>query len=354
MLLTLSCLYDSFLAGALNRRNFHVLILALQITELILEKFSDTFLSLFVKEGVFFAIDALLSPETSSQLNFSQNFRSRKGVECPCYACSKGQSLDSSIIGACKLDKDSIHNLSKRIKAKYSESKPGDFGKDIHNLRYLAYEMNTFSSSSVDFSGTRSTMEDEINSFLCESLEILTGKEQVSSYEFIESGIVDSLLNYLSHGGLKKGVCGNDAVMENRFETLAKFSLSVLKPLSGETPLSILIRKLQNALTSLEVFPAILSDGHASIQKVSFATVPNECCIPYPFLKVRFIEDGADQASFDDLADDFVTVDPFSSLDAIEGYLWPKVSMKNTKQIGLHNVTLTILICLKLFVTLEY
>jgi len=55
-----------------------VLILAFQIVELILQKFSDKFIKLFIEEGVYFAIKSLSSPgKTSSRLNLSENFHSR-------------------------------------------------------------------------------------------------------------------------------------------------------------------------------------------------------------------------------------------------------------------------------------
>ncbi|KAF5458172.1 hypothetical protein F2P56_022226 [Juglans regia] len=50
---------SSFLAGVFNRKDQHVLLVALHIVEMILQKLSDIFLSSFIKEGALFAIDAL-------------------------------------------------------------------------------------------------------------------------------------------------------------------------------------------------------------------------------------------------------------------------------------------------------
>ncbi|XP_041016250.1 E3 ubiquitin-protein ligase UPL4-like [Juglans microcarpa x Juglans regia] len=50
---------SSFLAGVFTRKDQHVLLVALHIAEMILQKLSDIFLSSFIKEGVLFAIDAL-------------------------------------------------------------------------------------------------------------------------------------------------------------------------------------------------------------------------------------------------------------------------------------------------------
>lgn len=86
--------HGSFLAGVFTQKDHHMLMLALQIAEIILQNFSDNFLKLFVKEGVFFAIDALLTPERSSKLMYpafggiqlsldsSQKSSSRDALKC--------------------------------------------------------------------------------------------------------------------------------------------------------------------------------------------------------------------------------------------------------------------------------
>ncbi|WJX11770.1 E3 ubiquitin-protein ligase upl4 [Trifolium repens] len=96
--------------------------------------------------------------------------------------------------------------------------------------------------------------------------EEVIGKEEVSTFEFIESGVAKELVNYLSLGHYMRknkgvhGVCSLNAFIEKRFEALASVCLHIFQPLSGDTPLSVLIRNLQSALTSLEAFPIILSN----------------------------------------------------------------------------------------------
>lgn len=97
-----------------------------------------------------------------------------------------------------------------------------------------------------------------------------------------------------------------------------------------ELPVSLLVRKLQSALSSLENFPVILS--HSSKQRNWFAAVPNGRCMPHPCLRVRFVR-GEGEMCLSDYSNDAVTVDPFSSLDSIEGFLLPKVRIERTKQI---------------------
>ncbi|XP_057423999.1 E3 ubiquitin-protein ligase UPL4 [Lotus japonicus] len=337
---------SSFLAGVLTRKDQHMLMLALQIAEIILQNFSDVFLKLFIKEGVYFAIDAILSPESSSQsiypvfsgiqltLDSGHRSASREAPKCLCYAFSTGQSPASSEARNCKLDKDSVHNLAVQIKTKYLAPELYDSEKGLtdilQNLRELS---NDLLSMSTDNSAL-TVHEDKINSILYQIMDKLIGKEQVSTFEFVESGVVKSLVNYLSHGQYMSenkgvnGICGYNAVIEKRFEALASACLCTSQPLSGDTPLSVLIRNLQSALTSLEAFPIILSNG-AKLRN-SFASVPNGCTIPYPCLRVRFVR-GEKETGLNDYTEDFLSVDPFSSLHSIERYLWPKVSVENTQ-----------------------
>ncbi|KAK7393587.1 hypothetical protein VNO78_22145 [Psophocarpus tetragonolobus] len=335
---------SSFLAGVFTRKDHHMLILALQIAEIILQNFSDNFLKLFVKEGVFFAIDALLTQETSSRflvfsgiqlsLDSSQKFSSREALKCLCYAFSTGQSPTSSETRSCKLDKDSVYNLAEHIKTKYLTPELFDSEKGLtdilQNLRALSNDLLSLSTDN----GALGVHEEKINNILYNIMDKLTGKEQVSTFEFIESGVVKALVSCLSNGQYmreNKGVqdlCNYNAAIEKQFEALASVCLCASQPLSGESPLSMLIRNLQTALTSLEAFPIILSNGPKL--RNSFATVPNACSIPYPCLKVRFVR-GEGETFLNDYTEDFHTVDPFSSMHSIEAYLWPKVSAKSTE-----------------------
>ncbi|KAG4383684.1 hypothetical protein GLYMA_13G136900v4 [Glycine max] len=337
---------SSFLAGVFTQKDHHMLMLALQIAEIILQNFSDNFLKLFVKEGVFFAIDALLTPERSSKLMYpafggiqlsldcSQKSSSRDTLKCLCYAFSTSQSPTSSETRNCKLDKDSLYNLAEHIKNKFLAPELFDSEKGLtdilQNLRALSNDLLSMSTDN----GALGVHEEKINNILYQIMDKLTGKEQVSTFEFIESGVVKSLINCLSHGQYIRenkgvqGVCYYNPVIEKRFEALASVCLCASQHLSSEKPLSMLIRNLQTALTSLEAFPIVLSNGPKL--RNSFASVPNGCSIPYPCLKVHFVK-GEGETFLNDYTEYFHTVDPFSSVHSIERYLWPKVSAKSTE-----------------------
>ncbi|KAL0309764.1 UNVERIFIED_CONTAM: E3 ubiquitin-protein ligase UPL4 [Sesamum radiatum] len=116
--------------------------------------------------------------------------------------------------------------------------------------------------------------------------------------------------------------------MEKRFDVFGRLLLSCPNTAQEEFPLLILVRRLQSALSSVENFPVISS--HASRRRNSYATVPYGRCTSYPCLKVQFVREKG-EVSLRDYADDVVNVDPFVSLEEIEGYLRPRVINGKTK-----------------------
>ncbi|GAY52351.1 hypothetical protein CUMW_141130 [Citrus unshiu] len=340
----------SFLAGVFTRKDHHVVILALEIAEMILQKLSDTFLNSFVKEGVFFAIDALLTPEKCSQLfpafsgiqlcpSSSQKCAGREVLRCLCYAFDTGLSSSASEKQSCKLDKDSVHNLAKSIITKYFS--PELFGSD-KGLTDILQDLRSFSAVLTDLMNVctnneaHARDEEKFYCILHQIMEKLNGREPVSTFEFIESGIVKSLVTYLTNGlylrdNAELHIPHSDLfVVEKRFEVLARLLLPYSDNLSEDSLVSALIQKLQSALSSLEIFPVILS--HSFKLRSSYATVPYGRCISHPCLRVRFVR-GDGETCLSDFSEDLLTVDPFSSLEAIEGYLWPKVTIKESKDV---------------------
>ncbi|XP_050242873.1 E3 ubiquitin-protein ligase UPL4 isoform X2 [Quercus robur] len=342
---------SSFLAGVFTRKDQHVLLVALQIAEMILQKLSDIFLNSFIKEGIFFAIDALLTQENCSQLMFpvfsgiqlpfesSQKLASKEVLRCLCYAFATGQSATASETGSCKLEKDSVHNLAKHIKTNYFAPKLYDSEKGVTDILQKLRTLSTTLSDLVNMTISNDVPAQPEERFYCILHQImanLNGRETISTFEFIESGIMRSLLNYLSNSQYLRekcegqGVNGHFFVVEKRFEVFTRLFLSSSEPHSVDLPLVVLIQKLQSALSSLENFPVILS--HGSKQRNSYAMIPSGRRTLHPCLKVRFVR-GDVETCLCDYSEDVQTVDPFCSLDAIEGYLWPKVSIKRNEHI---------------------
>ncbi|XP_058208915.1 E3 ubiquitin-protein ligase UPL4 isoform X2 [Rhododendron vialii] len=342
---------SSFLAGVFTRKDQHVLMLALQIADAILQKLSDSFLNSFIKEGVFFAIDALLTPDKCSQLMFptlsgiqlsndpSKKSAARDVPRCLCYAFGTGQPLIASETRTCNLEKDYVYNLAKQIKTNYFASEllnPERGVTDVlQKLRILAAALTDLVNLSMIKDGPV-RHEEEFYAILHQIMCQVNGGDPISTFEFVESGIVKALVYYLCNAQYWKGntelTVGFDHTnnVEKRFEVFGRLFLSSLEAPLQDFYLSVLTRKLQTALSSVENFPVIVSQSYK--QRNSYATVPFGRSMPYPCLRVQFMR-GEGETSLCDYSEDVLTVDPFSSLDDIESYLWPKVSKSSTEQV---------------------
>ncbi|KAI3737856.1 hypothetical protein L2E82_27870 [Cichorium intybus] len=89
--------------------------------------------------------------------------------------------------------------------------------------------------------------------------------------------------------------------------------------------------KLQSALSSVERFPVVLNNSFK--HRNSYVTVRHRRCTTYPCLKVLFVKEEGD-SPLTDYPGDIQNVDPFSDFEAIETFLWPKVSSNNNKDIS--------------------
>ncbi|XP_027173820.1 E3 ubiquitin-protein ligase UPL4 isoform X1 [Coffea eugenioides] len=340
---------SSFLAGVFTRKDHHVLLLALQVVETLLQKLPDGLLDSFIKEGVCFAVDSLLSPKRSSQFMFStlsameysddasQKSASRD-ARCLCFAFDTGQCPTISRTLTCKLDKDSIRNLAEHIKTSYFATEAINPEKGLTDI---LQKLKTLSSVLADLVNTHMNdtiseqHEEEFYCILLEIMSVLAGKDPISTFEFVESGIAKSLLNYLSNGQYMErkagvdGACCQLCIVEKRFELLGNLLLSFRDPHIADFPLPALVRRLQSSLASLETFPVILS--HSSRVRSSYATVPHGRGTSYPCLKVQFVK-GEEDVFLGDYLKDVVNVDPFSTLTAIDGYMWSKVSVNKSEQ----------------------
>ncbi|RZC76532.1 hypothetical protein C5167_000633 [Papaver somniferum] len=332
---------SSFLAGVFARKDHHVLISALNIVQTILKELPDMFLNSFAKVGVVYAIDAILTLEkltnsSNNQISSSSQQKSNvnDSVRCLCYNLNIGKPR-SSEIGKCKLEKDSIHTLAKQIKETYFavESQTSEIGltETLQNLRKYSATLNDMVNLSMS-NNIWSGLEENLFHTLGQIVMELSDGDSVSTFEFIESGIVKSLLNYFSNGQYLKGkvvehhgLSDYSLVIMKRFATFASFSLSSTSVRWEGTPLAVLVRKLQAALSSLENFPVILNQ--ISKPRAVHAAIPTKHATTHPCLRVRFVKEEGETDFCDDSLDT-VNIEPFTSFDAIERYLWPQISAR--------------------------
>ncbi|KAI5388006.1 E3 ubiquitin-protein ligase upl3, variant 2 [Lathyrus oleraceus] len=364
---------SSFLAGVLASKDPHVLTPALQIAEILMEKLPGTFSKMFIREGVVHAVDLLILPGNSTNVS-TQASTAEKDTDSIPGASSRvrrnrrrsgnsnpdGNPLDdikspvSVNVGSPPSSANiptvnssirlSVSAAAKTFKDQYFPSDPGavEVGvtDDLLHLRNLCMKLN----AGVDDQRTNSKgksktsgfgLEECLTGVISEMLKELGKGDGVSTFEFIGSGVVAALLNYLSCGYFSKDKPSETHLPKLRKQALARFKLFITVALpdtidNGDvTPMTVLVQKLQNALSSMERFPVLLSQSPRS-SSGSARLSSGLSALSQPF-KLRLCR-AQGEKSLKDYSGNVVLIDPLASLAAIEEFLWPRIQRSESVQ----------------------
>ena len=340
----LSFFFSSFLSGVLAWKDPQVLIPALQIAEILMDKLPETFSKMFVREGVVHAIGSLILPDTVQSATKEDNDTSC-GPSSEIrrhWRCLEGSPVEDSANG--RADRPGVNpSLRSAVSARAKSFKDKYFSgnssigitDDLLRLKNLCSKLNCGAK------GIQSNIhdsEDELSAVLSKLLNELQKSDGVSTFEFIGSGVVEALLNYFSCGNFSK-----DKVPETeKSSRLHQLALSRLKsfivialpsgPVQGnELPMTPLVQKLQSALSSLERFPVVLSHSRSSSgsSRLSYGL----SALSQPF-KLRLCR-APGEKSLRDYSSNVVLIDPLASLAAIEEFLWPRVQRSAGSEAGM-------------------
>lgn len=325
-----------FLAGLLSRKDHHVLIPALNVVEIIMKKLPGELVNSFVKEGVSHAIRALSKQDGCSQSQLMDQQSSNLGdtdertaanlSRCLCYAFDPSSS-PSSESKMCRLQRHILPPLAQHImSAFFSESliSSMELSENLQKLKSCCIALDKHVNSALTNCDER---EDYLSQMLVEAVTALNEGDSISTFEFIESGFIRFLARYLTNGEYLHRALDSDMSVDylTVLKRLQTFSFNLLAGHSGQHfPLTSLVQHLQNALSSLECFPVVLSAAYKS--KSRSTDIPDKSSTKHPCLQVHFVtEEGETDLR---LYDNVLTVDISSSYDAIEEFLWPKVKKK--------------------------
>ncbi|XP_011092986.1 E3 ubiquitin-protein ligase UPL3 isoform X1 [Sesamum indicum] len=367
---------SSFLAGVLAWKDPQVLVPALQIAEILMEKLPGVFSKMFVREGVVHAVDALIltgpsssKPSSSEKDNDSvsgSSSRSRRNRRRSANSCSDAKPAEDSknLIPSIVSHANSVEiptvnsNLraavsacAKAFKEKFfppdSEACETRVTDDLLRLKNLCMKLNvgideqkTKSKGKSKVSGPQPTdfsasKEDHLVEVITEMLLELSGGDGVSTFEFIGSGAVASLLNYFTCGYFSKERISEVNLPKVRQQAIKRYRsfVAVALPSSIDegniVPMSILVQKLQDALSSLEFFPVVLS--HASRSSGGNARLSSGLSALCQSFKLRLCR-AQGEKSLRDYSSNVVLIDPLESLAAVEEFLWPMVQQSELGQ----------------------
>lgn len=369
----------SFLSGVLSSKDASVLLTSLQIAEMLMQKLPDVFQRMFVKEGVVHAIDLLIASENNSspqQSSVSAKCTDISGVSpAPPVRSRRGGAgkrrgvpsndptgeepgASTALVGSPPVVggmEPSVRNIrsglrataiasAKRFKELYFSADSGvvDAGmtESLFKLKDLCARLSNESVIEVKGKGKGkgkvsqlvSVNDERLLGLLREVLAELGSGDGVSTFEFVGSGVVSSLLQYFSCGSLAKENLVDPSASKIRQQALkrSKQFIGISLPMGSkesEVPLTMLVQKLQNALASLERFPVVLSHAPRS-SSGSASIAAGLSALTQPF-KLR-LSRGSGEKVLRDYSTNVVLIEPLATLVAVEDFLWPRVKRHET------------------------
>ncbi|KAK4345454.1 hypothetical protein RND71_035630 [Anisodus tanguticus] len=357
---------SSFLAGVLAWKDPQVLVPALQIAEILMEKLPGVFGKMFFREGVVHAVDALMLSESHvsapPQPSRAEEKRNRRrsansntdatSVEDPRSPVpSTGSPPDSmEILSVNSSLRMAVSTCAKAFKDKYfpsdSEAAEASVTDDLIRLKNLCMKLNagideqiakpkgkskTFGPQLGDSSvGKEENLAEVILAMMGE-----LSKVGVSTFEFIGSEVVASLLKYFTFAYLSKERISNTSFSKLRQQAIRRYKsfIAVALPTGVDggsmVPMTVLVQKLQNALCSLERFPVVLSQSSRS--STGNASLSSGLSVLSQPFKLRLCR-AQGEKSLRDYSSNVLLIDPLASLLAIEEFLWARVERPEAGQ----------------------
>lgn len=369
---------SSFLAGVLAWKDPQVLIPALQIAEILMEKLPAIFSKMFVREGVIHAIDSLIvsdpssisaqSPTTEKDSDHPTGSSRSRRYRRRCSSNIDGNSAEESKGSAqgpvssppASFEVPTVNSslrkavsaCAKSFKDKFYPSGPGSaevgVTEDLLRLKDLCAKLNSSTEDVKSRSKGKSKAtniscsfelsvetEEYLNGFISEMLAVLSKGDGVSTFEFIGSGVILALLNYLSCGTFSKEKLSEVDLPKlrqqvlKRFESFVNVALPSSPMIGSDAPMTVLVQKLQSALSSLERFPVVLS--HSSRSSGGSSRISSGLSILSQPFKLRLCRAHGEK-SLRDYSSNVVLIDPLASLAAVEEFLWPRVQRNESGQ----------------------
>ncbi|XP_057838982.2 E3 ubiquitin-protein ligase UPL3 isoform X1 [Cryptomeria japonica] len=338
-----------FLAGILSGKDFEISLAALQMGEILIQKLPDIMFNMFMREGVFYAVGTLISTgstvsgedktyttwntwseseeesEEESEANqieeiVSAHARQFKATYFVSNSGARATKGFRKLTNLCKkLDWVLCDLMGKSMKAKQS--------RVVYNSHYgLNGKFEGKAKQGMGISKRKSkrscavSYNNEIPSIIANILAELCQDDGVSTFEFVKSGVVASFLNYFAGRDLKRDKMikadsiGHQLETIKRLETFVDISLPLIVH-GKESPLTVLVRKLQDALSS-EDFPIQLSQGPRSDNndplKVRLCRAQEERCLSSHPRNILYVE-------------------PFARIADIEDYLCRRLQINKTE-----------------------
>ncbi|KZT07265.1 uncharacterized protein LAESUDRAFT_736512 [Laetiporus sulphureus 93-53] len=308
----------SFASSILSARDQPPLVIgALQLVELLLSKVPAEYKPVFRREGVLHEIETLAARALNSSKS-KEKEKDKISPELPSPAeLMASASLPASLtiaasfpgykkLSSLSIDPDDAITLRARaIRLKFLSGGDDTQSDDVFSaLRRLVESLMNTSAS-----------EKELSSTLNELAALFASPTtSVSSFELLQSGVVDALLHLMTDEGWTVGVSQRHEMLFSAFTTRKSRGQPI-----GQTPFSTFVKKLQESLTRMESFEVITVAQSADDSKRSSPSLLARQ------LRLRLV--AADDSDIPkNLSNIVVSIHAIATFQALHDYLRPRVA----------------------------
>ncbi|KPV74163.1 uncharacterized protein RHOBADRAFT_54018 [Rhodotorula graminis WP1] len=276
--------FAAFISAILSSREHQPALItnALQLVELLLVKMPDAYQYTFRREGVMHEIDRLANEElgsaaaTSNKSKRSSPARTPRGDEpaaAPGPASNLSRVLQSAPVAAAAAvvapaltpveaqAKDAVTLRARHLRASYGapDSEPALRAQSVlERIKALVQHLEKVAASGSGSSGG-DAMEREAKEALDEIAGLFADeKNPLSSFEMVESGLVEGLLKFATEPG------SGSLTPTKRQELIARAFMPQLAGGSATPAFAALVKRLQESLSRLEEFEVVVAAQNAN------------------------------------------------------------------------------------------
>ncbi|KAF9461243.1 hypothetical protein BDZ94DRAFT_1196596 [Collybia nuda] len=304
----------SFASSILSSKDHPSLVIgALQLVDLLLTKVPSLYKPTFRREGVFHEIEGLaVRPVASTRSKEKDKDKEAPETLLPESGSAPHPSISSaSIPGFKKLSslslepEDAITLRARVIQFKFLNNDDGiDSDSAFETLRHLVARISVQNAD-----------EQELSEALRELAELFASPHtSVSSFELLQSGVVDSLLQYATDQKRTLNLKRRKEILLDAFGGRRMKVLNV-----GQTPFSTLVKKLQESLTRMEPFDVVTVAQSSDDSKRSSPSLLARQ------LRLRLVA-GDDSDVPRNLHNIVVSIHAIATFQALHDYLRPRVA----------------------------
>ncbi|KAG8844977.1 Ubiquitin fusion degradation protein 4 [Serendipita sp. 411] len=305
----------SFIGSILTSRDNPLLVAnALQLVELLLVKSPSVFRTSLRKEGVLHEVSTIskmelkvkAKPPPSSE-NTPAGDNAAEGSNTN-DAVSPSQGSSSRKSSSIPSDpQDAFVLRSRLIKIKYLSSSSDAGGDAVFDSLNQMIAILTDKESTED--QVRETLKDVIKLFSSST------NDSISSFELMKSGLVDGLLEFATAASTQVGLEKRKELLLDAFSARSGYATP-----SSQTPLAVLVKRLQECLTRIESFDVVTtSPGSMEDAKRSSMNLISRT------LRLKLVAENPEDVpkSCQNLTVSIHAIAPFS---ALEDYLKPRIA----------------------------